>query len=54
MASEIGHNIGEKLGVHQSSDSTLNKAEQALSDASDSVADTVNKAKEAVTGNKSA
>lgn len=57
MASEIGHNIGEKLGVHQNSASAINtKADEAMSNAADKVADTassvVDKAREAVTGSK--
>jgi hypothetical protein len=57
MASEIGHNIGEKLGVHQNSDSAINsKADEAMSSAADKVADSassvVEKAREAVTGSK--
>lgn len=57
MASEIGHNIGEKLGVHQDSKSAINsKADEAMSSAADKVADSassvVEKAREAVTGSK--
>jgi hypothetical protein len=55
MASEIGHNIGEKLGVHQNSDTSINtKADEALEHASQKVANAatrvVDRAKEAVTG----
>lgn len=57
MASEIGHNIDEKLGVHQNSESAINtKADEALDRASGKVANAatrvVDKAKEAVTGSK--
>lgn len=55
MASEIGHNIGESLGVHQNKDSALNsKADEAMSRAADKVVDSassvVDKAKQAMGG----
>ncbi len=57
MASEIGHNIGEKLGVHQNSETSVNsKADETLDRVSGKVANAataaVDKAKEAVTGAK--
>lgn len=57
MASEIGHNIGERLGVHQKSDTAVNtKVDEALDRVSGKVANAataaVDKAKEAVTGSK--
>lgn len=58
MASEIGHNIGEKLGMHQDQDSALNsKADEAMSRAADKVADSassvVDKARQAMGGGSS-
>lgn len=59
MASEIGHNIGESLGVHQDQDTGAvnSKADEAMCRAADKVADNassvVDKAREAVRGDGS-
>lgn len=57
MASEIGENIGDKLGVHKESTNeqttVTSKAEQAAEGVADAAHSTFQQAKETITGNSS-